>query len=130
MKTIAVDFDGVIHSYGKGWHDGSCYDVPLPGAIEGLQQLLHEYTVFILSTRNPRQIQTWLQKHAPEIATQIIPESNQFWNNHDVLGITNRKLPAMVYIDDRGYLFRSWDTVMSDRSGFADYPHSFDMREG
>lgn len=122
MKTIAVDFDGVIHAYSKGWKDGTCYDPPLPGAIEGLRTLLMEHTVFILSTRNPRQIQAWLEEHAPDLVTQIIPETVQFWNQHGVLGITQRKLPAMVYIDDRGYLFRDWETVMADRIGFASYP--------
>ena len=35
-KTIAVDFDGFIHKYSKGWHDGSIYDEPVEGAAEAL----------------------------------------------------------------------------------------------
>ena len=29
MKTIAVDFDGVIHKYSKGWQGGEIYDEPV-----------------------------------------------------------------------------------------------------
>ncbi len=122
MKTIAVDFDGVIHAYSQGWSDGSCYDVPLPGAIDGLKALMREYAVFILSTRPPAQIQDWLKVHAPELATETVPAGTQCWNARNIIGITQRKLPAIVYVDDRGYLFRGWALVMHDRGSFATYP--------
>jgi hypothetical protein len=33
----------------------------------------------------------------------------RFWNHQTSILITNRKLPALVYIDDRGIRFESWD---------------------
>jgi len=52
MKTVALDFDGVIHKYSKGWHDGTIYDDPIEGAFEYMKSLMEEgYCVFILSTR-------------------------------------------------------------------------------
>src|SRR5690606_42044179 len=45
MKTVAVDFDGVIHAYSRGWQDGSIYDEPVPGAVDGLRQLMEQYAV-------------------------------------------------------------------------------------
>lgn len=65
MKTIAIDFDGVIHKYSKGWQDGDIYDKPNEGAFEYLNELLSgENSVFIFSTRSPRQIKQWLKRHS------------------------------------------------------------------
>lgn len=61
MKTIAIDFDAVIHKYSKGWQDGSIYDEAVPGAIKAINELLGQgYSVFIFSTRSPWQIKKWL----------------------------------------------------------------------
>jgi len=116
MKTIAIDFDGVIHRYSKGYQDGSIYDEPVEGAFEAIQHYMrNDYTVFIFSTRSPRQIKRWLEKQLPfdesistmhAIPVQIIPFWTKFWNKKNVLGITKRKLPAMVYIDDRAIRFK------------------------
>ena len=38
--TIAIDFDGVIHQYSKGFQGlDNAYDPPMPGAISSLQKL-------------------------------------------------------------------------------------------
>jgi hypothetical protein len=51
-KIIAVDLDGVIHKYSKGWQDGTIYDPPIKGAKEGLQKLIdHGYKIVIFTTR-------------------------------------------------------------------------------
>lgn len=51
-RTIAVDFDGVIHAYSKGWHDGTIYDPPVAGAAQALRRLRQAgYHVLIYTTR-------------------------------------------------------------------------------
>lgn len=122
MKTLAVDFDGVIHKYRNGWADGSIYDEPFEGAEQFLREKLSsgEWSVFIHSTRSPRQIKNWLIKKMPNTfgrgqsgwEVKIIPFWTKFWNRNDAIGITKRKLPAIAYIDDRAIKFNGkWEDI-------------------
>jgi hypothetical protein len=62
MKTIAIDFDGVIHKYSKGWQNGEIYDEVVDKSIEAINALCeHGYSVVIFSTRSPRQIKRYLK---------------------------------------------------------------------
>lgn len=65
--TIACDFDGVIHAYSKGWQDGTIYDPPMPGALEGLRALMDRHAVFIFTTREPEQVMPWLEQHGFDV---------------------------------------------------------------
>lgn len=112
MKTIAVDFDGVIHAYSLGWQDGRIYDEPVPGAFSAIEQLLHDYAVIIFTTRSPIQVADWLSGHGFPV-TVCNPDS-EFWNDQTQILVTNRKYPAFAYIDDRGIRFTSWDQALSD----------------
>jgi hypothetical protein len=47
IKNIAVDFDGVIHDFSKGWHDGTCYGDPLPGSLDALRSLSKKFNFII-----------------------------------------------------------------------------------
>lgn len=120
-KTVAIDFDGVIHKYSKGWHDGTCYDVPMAGAFDRIQSLLTEYNVIILSTRNPFHIADWLKRENALFDFEVIPSefSETFWNKDGVVGITNKKLVAFVYIDDRAYRFVGWDNLPDNLNAYV-----------
>lgn len=99
MKTIAIDFDGVIHSYTSGWQGVEIIpDPPVPGAIEFVCECLGREGVepVIYSTRaeTPRgryAIRTYLEAHG------LPPES--------VFRVTAEKPKAIVYIDDRAWRF-------------------------
>jgi len=139
MNTIAINFDGVIHQYSKGWHDGSIYDRPVTGSFETIRELMEKgFSVFILSTRSPWQIKKWLDKELwfwdPMYSVERKKEFEgsdtdknyiygfdseviwqpwvKFWNKKKVLGITNKKLPAISYIDDRAHKFTNWNEVL------------------
>ena len=95
-KTIAVDFDGVIHLYAQGWKDGTVYDDPVPFAFDEIQKLIDEgFDVVIHTTRTDHEaIREWLTFHdAP-------------WRG--MVEITNIKPKAIAYIDDRAVRFTNW----------------------
>ena len=98
QKTIAVDFDGVIHRYSKGWNDGSCYDEPVMGALEALNKLKRKgYRIIVFTARRDIDgIVAWFDDHAG-----WCPE------------ITNTKPIAIAYIDDRAIRFTNWKDMLN-----------------
>ena len=48
-KTIALDFDGVIHNDKFGWHDGTIYGDPIDGSIDAIKLLAQKYRLILLS---------------------------------------------------------------------------------
>jgi hypothetical protein len=110
LGTIAIDFDGVIHSYEKGWDDGSIYGHLVPGAKDFIFRMqAHGYAVFILSTRPAHDIVSWMRTICPELDFDVVPPETLFWNSTLVVGVTDRKLPALLYIDDRAVRYDgSW----------------------
>lgn len=114
-RTVAVDFDKVIHTYDRGWDDGTIYGDFMPGAVEGLTRLMQRYAVFIHTTRKPRHVARWVEDrsgHGIECTTRV-PRGG-FWNERGYLLVTNRKLPAVAYIDDRAIRFESWGQALDD----------------
>lgn len=117
--TIAIDFDGVIHTYSKGWHDGTIYDKPMPDALTALEELMQRDAVFIHTTRNPRQVARWIEReswHDIDCTTHLprtwYGRRKPFWNTRGLLLVTDRKLPATVYVDDRAHRFDTWAKTM------------------
>jgi hypothetical protein len=114
-KTVAIDFDGVIHRYSKGWQDGSAYDPPMENAKFSLSVLINAgHPVVIFSTRDPVQIQAWFETHMPEFRTQILEPHERFWNAVGIIGITRHKPAAYIYIDDRALHFQTWDLALAE----------------
>lgn len=114
MTAIAVDFDGVIHQYSQGWQDGSIYDPPMMGAEDGLRLLMERFAVFIHTTRNTNDVAKWVTEklHIPTqtYTCEYVP---MFWNERDAILVTNHKLPAVAYIDDRAHKFTNWNLIIA-----------------
>lgn len=94
VKTVCLDFDGVIHSYRSGWKgESSIPDPPIHGVREAIAQLRKRYRVVIHSARSATDegaeaIRGWLSRHDIEV--------------DDVCA---HKPPAFVYVDDRAIAF-------------------------
>lgn len=99
-RRVAVDFDGVLHAYSRGWQDGAIYDDLVPGALVGLAQLaLLGCELVVFTSREDLQAVTdWLAARVPSDLN---------------LTVTNRKPIAMAYIDDRAIRFTDWDSTVS-----------------
>ena len=105
IETLAIDFDGVIHNYDKGFHDGTCYGEPLNGSLEAVKNLASKYKIVIYTAKarpdrplvngktGIEHVQEWLEKH--EIMKYI----------HEITAIKPR---ALLYIDDNCYRFNNW----------------------
>lgn len=108
QRTIAVDFDGVLHDYRRGWHDGSVYGEPVPGSVEAITKLVAAgYSYYVFTTRAVATREEF-------DATAQIQEIRQWLDRHRFpapLRISGEKWPALAYIDDRAVRFTTWEDV-------------------
>lgn len=94
--SFGVDCDGVLHSYTSPWvAEDVLPDPPVEGAIEWLNEITKRLNIFIHTTRGRSEegreaVAAWLRANGYEG-----PD----------LEITDRKLPALGYLDDRGFRF-------------------------
>lgn len=128
MSAVGLDFDGVVHGYSEGWQGGEIYDDPVPGAFDAIRELLEAgLSVFIFTSREELwPVAKWCHEKSGltfEVDTtepfehngQIIkPARRTFWDGTGRVLITNRKYPALAYVDDRAVRFKgSWVNTMT-----------------
>lgn len=93
-KTIAIDFDGVLHDYTAGWTGVVPEGKPIKGSLEFVENVIAlGYDVVVFSARlnheeSRKEMSLWFKKYGfPDLDTSL------------------EKPNAEIYVDDRGYRF-------------------------
>jgi ribonucleotide monophosphatase NagD (HAD superfamily) len=107
---IAIDFDGVIHEYSKGWTTGQIYDPPVKGAREALQQLkARGHTIYLFTTRTNSMFR---KKDEPDQKLMIEAWMKQHDIPYDKIWTFGKPM-ADIFIDDRALHFRGdWNETL------------------
>jgi len=108
-KTIAIDFDGVLHAQ-TDWNGGYVEGDLIPGSAEAIKALSGEYRLVLYTckarsdrplvdgTTGTELVSAWLDSHG---LLQYIDE------------ITAEKPRACYYIDDKAVRFTNWFDTLS-----------------
>ena len=105
-EAICVDFDGVLAEYNGFQGEDHCGE-PISGAREFLEKLISVGLEFVIFTaRDPERVKKWFEKYS-------FPKPKE---------ITNIKIPAPVYIDDRAIKFEgNFSKLVLDLKNFKPY---------
>jgi hypothetical protein len=108
-NNLAIDFDGVIHTFDKGFHDGTCYGDPIEGSLEAVRELSKKYTIIIFTAKAKPNRPLVNGKTGVELVSEWL-------DKHGILDcvkeITSEKPRSMLYIDDNGYRFENWNDTL------------------
>jgi len=114
--TICIDFDGVIHSYERGWQNGVIYGTVVPWFFEWVERVRDHFKLVIYSSRSKtdegvtamafwlnEQRQLWLKNN-----TSALSGDDPLRNETEPLEIefAYEKPAAYLTIDDRAIQFK------------------------
>jgi len=103
---ICIDFDGVIHSYEKGWQDGDIYGVATPGFFEWAAQAQAHFKLVVYSSRSktPEGIAAMKEAIDRWYMDSLAAGENPLLD-FSQLEFSDAKPPAFLTIDDRAICF-------------------------
>jgi len=117
--TIAVDLDGVICDYSKGWRGVGNFGDILPGARDKLQELKKEgWCIIIFTCRSEVTLIADFLKREGVPFDQINKNENL---PGMVVGYGHEKVIADIYLDDRAVYFNGdWEKAVSSIKRFME----------
>ena len=115
-KTVCIDLNGVLDTY-SGWKGPDYRYPPREKAWDFLHAMyMSGYTIIIFSSMDPNDVEVWLRKY----------NMRQF-----VDSVTNVKVPALVYLDDRAVTFNgNFDDALNDIINFKTHWETVENHEG
>lgn len=113
---LCIDFDGVIHSYERGWQDGSIYGSATPGFFKWAIEVQHHFRLVIYSSRSSTEegrkaMREWLGTQSIEAIHRGEVSADYEWAElFGNIEFADKKPPAFLTIDDRAIQFNgSWE---------------------
>ena len=109
---ICVDFDGVIHSYEKGWQNGVIYGTATPGFFAWASEAVKLFRLVIYSSRSSTEegrnaMREWVGKESVSaIVNGELSGDFDFGGFFHLIEFASEKPPAFLTIDDRAIQFR------------------------
>jgi hypothetical protein len=112
LRNLAIDFDGVVHNFNKGWYDGTCYGDPLDGALNAIKELSKTYNIIIFTAKVRPDRPLVNGKTGYELVDEWLEKYNV---RQYVDEITYEKPRAEYYIDDKAIKFdNNWKQILGD----------------
>lgn len=123
--TLAVDFDGVIHSYVSPWVNAATIsDAPVEGAFAFLRDAVQFFNVTVFTVRLADDSLEDLDADVGLARVQVLQAFEDWFLAHGFeksvllsLAFTATKPKALVYLDDRAWRFE----------GPGAWPHAYAM---
>ena len=115
-NIIAIDFDGVIHSFEYGYHDGTIYGTPINGAKESLELLSKKYKLVLFTAKAKPDRPLVDGKTGVELVKEWLVKYDL---DKYFFEITSEKPRCLCYIDDKAIQFTSWDNTLKELSKFT-----------
>jgi hypothetical protein len=107
---IAIDFDGVVHSYEKGWQDGVIYGTVVPGFFEWCERVGPHFKLAIYSSRSKNQDMLLSMANWMSDQFKVWQAAQTKDSPPPTFEFISQKPAAWVTIDDRSITFRGkWD---------------------
>lgn len=103
--SLCIDFDGVIHSYERGWQGGEIYGTIVPGFVIWAQMAARKFELVIYSSRSKdpagiEAMQAWLRR---QLAERMMPDEIDGFLS--IFKFASEKPAAWLTIDDRAVRF-------------------------
>ena len=115
-RTIAIDFDGVIHSFELGYHDGTIYGTPILNSIESIKKIAERYTIVIYTAKAKKDRPLVNGKTGTELVWEWLEKYNI---SQYVKDVTAEKPRCVCYIDDKAIQFTNWSQALNDLTKFT-----------
>lgn len=114
-NTIAIDFDGVIHSFELGFHDGTIYGTPIEGSIEAIKRIAKKYTIVVYTAKAKQDRPLINGKTGTELVWEWL---KKYKLDEYIKDITAEKPRCICYIDDKAIQFKNWNQSLTDLTTF------------